>query len=273
MKNYLSSLKATNPIVHNITNYVTVNDCANVILAIGGSPIMADDICEVEQIVSISKCLNVNIGTLNVRIIDSMIKVAKCANSLNVPVIFDPVGVGASALRSITTKRFLDEIKISVIRGNVSEIKTILGMSGSGRGVDANDMDKITGENIDEILDRLKTFSKEHNCVIAISGETDIVTDKDKSYVIKNGVSMMSRITGTGCMSSALIGTFVGGNAKEILDATAFSVITMGICGELSYKKMLDNDFFSGMYRSLLIDEIGKFTYGKFTEYSKYEVR
>ena len=133
----LNRLKNKKPLIHNITNYVTVNDCANILLAIGASPIMADDLKESADITSIASALVINIGTLNERTIESMIASGKKANELNIPVVLDPVGAGASSFRNETTKRILEEIKISVLRGNISEIKFIAGLESEKKGVDA----------------------------------------------------------------------------------------------------------------------------------------
>lgn len=137
----LNRLKNKKPLIHNITNYVTVNDCANILLAIGASPIMADDLKESADITSIASALVINIGTLNERTIESMIASGKKANELNIPVVLDPVGAGASSFRNETTKRILEEIKISVLRGNMSEIKFIAGLESETKGVDASESD------------------------------------------------------------------------------------------------------------------------------------
>ena len=145
LKNMLENVRKNCPLVHNITNYVTVNDCANIILACGASPIMADDENEVEEITTICGGLNINIGTLNKRTIASMLKAGKKANELNHPVVLDPVGAGASALRTETATNLLEEVKFSVIRGNISEIKTLALGSGTTKGVDADVADKVAG--------------------------------------------------------------------------------------------------------------------------------
>ena len=145
--NLLNEVRNKKPLVHNITNYVTVNDCANILLAIGASPIMADDIKEAADITKISSALVINIGTLNERTIESMIASGKKANELNIPVIFDPVGAGASEFRNETTKKILEEVKISVLRGNMSEIKFISGLESSTKGVDASESDINIGNN------------------------------------------------------------------------------------------------------------------------------
>ena len=137
----LEKVREQAPLVHNITNYVTVNDCANAVLAIGGSPIMADDIGEAEDITAISSALVLNMGTLNQRTIASMLAAGKKANKMGIPVVFDPVGAGASALRNDTAKKVLEQVKISILRGNLSEISFVAGMEASTKGVDSSEKD------------------------------------------------------------------------------------------------------------------------------------
>ena len=149
LKKIVKNVQNQTPLVHNITNYVTVNDCANIILACGGSPIMADEMTEVEEITTICQSLVINIGTLNSRTIEAMITAGKKANQLNHPVILDPVGAGASTLRTETVERLIKEVKFSVIRGNISEIKTLAAGTGQTLGVDASAADLVTDKNID----------------------------------------------------------------------------------------------------------------------------
>ena len=254
----LVNVQQKSPLVHCITNYVTVNDVANAILACGASPIMADDINEVEEITSICNATYINIGTLNTRTIESMIKAGKKANSLNHPVVLDPVGAGASKLRTDTAFRLLDEIKFSVIRGNISEIKTIYFGSGKTQGVDADIRDKITEETLNDAVLLAKDMSKRFNSIIVITGAIDIVADDNKAYVIYNGHPMMSKITGTGCMLTGMIAAFVAANRESLTEATAAAVALMGLSGELAYMKMEENNAGTSSLKTYLIDEISK---------------
>lgn len=272
-KEILENVEKRMPLVHNITNYVTVNDCANILLACGGSPIMADDIDEVEEITSICNALVINIGTLNERTIASMIKAGKKANDLNHPVVLDPVGTGASKLRTDTTFRLLDEVNFSVIRGNISEIKTVFLGSGNTKGVDADISDRITDENLDEAIDFAKKLSKKTNSVIVITGEIDIVADSEKAYVIKNGHPMMSKITGTGCMLTSVIGAFCGANDNNILEACAAAICAMGLCGEFAFNKVKESDGGTSSFKMHLIDYMSKLNYQMLKEGSKIESR
>lgn len=233
----LNNVKEVIPLVHNITNYVTVNDCANMILACGGSPIMADDIEEVEEITTLCQSLVINIGTLNMQTIKSMIAAGKKANELNHPVILDPVGVGASRLRTETVQRLLNEVQFSVIRGNSSEIKTLAVGSGLTQGVDASATDLVTDENINQMIVMARALSEKTGAVIAISGAIDLVVNEEKVYIIRNGHPLMAKITGAGCMLTTVIGTYCGANPTQLIESTAAAITAMGLCGEIAATK------------------------------------
>ena len=229
--NLLYEIREKNPLIHNITNYVTVNDCANVVLAIGASPIMADDNVEVEDIVSISSALVINIGTLNQRTISSMIMAGKKANELNIPVVLDPVGAGASGLRNQTTQQILSQVKIDVIRGNLSEISFLAGLKASTKGVDS----AVTDEKNDAV-GIAKLVSHRYSCVVGITGKVDIISDGIRIAKIRNGHKLLSKVTGTGCMTSALVGSFCG-ITRDYYIATVAGIATMGISGEIAFEK------------------------------------
>lgn len=233
----LHNVKEHPSLVHCMTNYVTVNDVANMVLASGGSPIMADDKSEAEEITSICTSLVINIGTLNARTIEAMVLAGKRANLLGHPVILDPVGAGASALRTDTVKRLLREVKFRVIRGNISEIKTVFAGSGVTVGVDASEADAVKEDNLEEMIKMAKLLSSQTGAVIAITGAIDIVADEHKAFILRNGDPMMSRITGTGCMLDGVIAGFVGSNQDNVLEATAAAVCAMGYCGETAKAK------------------------------------
>lgn len=260
------------PLIHNITNYVTVNDCANIVLACGASPIMADDKDEVAEITTICSGLNINIGTLNSRTIDSMLIAGKKANELGHPVVLDPVGAGASKLRTDTAMKLLEEVKFTVIRGNISEIKTLASGNGSTKGVDADVADKVTEENLDEVVAFAKAFARKTGAVIAITGAIDIVADAKKAYCIYNGEPMMSSITGTGCQLSAMTAAFVTANMENPLEATAAAVSAMGLAGEIAYKRLSEADG-NSTYRNYIIDAIYRMTPEELEKGAKYEVR
>ena len=168
------------------------------------------------------------------------------------------VGAGASRFRTETTFRLLKEVRLDVIRGNISEIKTVYSGSGSTKGVDANIEDAVTDENIDEVILFAKKLSEKLNSVIAITGAVDIVSNSKKAYIIKNGNPMMSKVTGTGCMLSSLIGAYCAANNDNFLDATAVAVCAMGLCGELAYGKVIQGDGGTSSFRMHLIDFMSK---------------
>ena len=268
----LENVRNTVPLVHNITNYVTVNDVANILLACGGSPIMSDEPEDVEDITSICGGLNINIGTLNSRTITSMLLAGKKANQLGHPVVLDPVGAGASRLRTDTAFRLLRDVKFTVIRGNISEIKTLASGAETTKGVDADVADKVTEENLDSAVAFAKAFAAQTGAVIAITGAIDIVADAEKAYCIRNGNAMMSSITGTGCQLSALTAEFVTANPGHPLEAAAAAVCAMGLAGETAHKRLTPLDG-NSTYRNYIIDAIYNMTPDQLEEGANYEVR
>ncbi|QIB69732.1 hydroxyethylthiazole kinase [Aminipila butyrica] len=253
--NFIENVRLISPLVHNITNYVTVNDCANILLAAGASPIMADDIEEAADITSICSALNINIGTLNQNTIPAMFAAGKKANELFHPVILDPVGAGASALRTSTAKKLMEEIKFDVIRGNSSEIKTLAAIGGSTKGVDAAETDVVSEETLTAAIAFVKAYAEQMGTIVAVTGAIDIVGDKDTAYVIRNGRPEMGKITGTGCMLTCLIAAFLSANPQEKLKAAAAAVCAMGLAGEIAYKRLTTADG-NATYRSYIIDAI-----------------
>ena len=271
-KKMYENVRENCPLIHNITNYVTVNDCANIVIACGASPIMSDDKDEVAEITTICSGLNINIGTLNSRTIASMLIAGKRANELNHPVVLDPVGAGASGLRTQTAMQLLEEVKFTVIRGNISEIKTLASGSGTTKGVDADVADQVTEENLDEVVAFTKAFAEKTGAVIAITGAIDIVADSTKAYCIRNGHSMMSSITGTGCQLSAMTAAFVTANPDHPLEAAAAAVSAMGYAGEVAHSRLTALDG-NSTYRNYIIDAIYNMTPEMLEEGAKYEVR
>ncbi len=255
LKECWENVQKAAPLVHNITNYVTVNDVANVLLACGGSPIMSDEPEDVEDITSICGGLNINIGTLCKSSIEGMFRAGKKANELGHPVLLDPVGAGASKLRTDTANRLVEEVKFAVIRGNISEIKTIANGSGTTKGVDADVADAVMEENLPSAVQFAKNLAERLDTVIAITGAIDIVADKDTAYVIRNGRPEMGRITGTGCQLSGLCTAYVVANPGHTLEAAATAVTLMGVAGEIGWSHMhaLDGN---STYRNRIIDAI-----------------
>ena len=182
----IKNVKEQNPLVHCITNSVTMNDCANALLAVHGSPIMADEQQEVEDITSICQALVINIGTLNERTVEAMIKAGKKANELGHPVVLDPVGAGASQFRTETTFRLLKEVKLSVIRGNISEMKTVYSGTGTTKGVDADINDIVSDDNLMQTISFAKELSQKTEAIIVIKGTIDIITDSKNKMCIRD---------------------------------------------------------------------------------------
>ena len=268
----LGNVRQKTPLVHNITNYVTVNDCANILLACGGSPIMSDDADDVEDITSICGGLNINIGTLNKNTIPSMFLAGKKANALGHVVLLDPVGAGASRLRTETAERLIAEIRFSIIRGNISEIKALAQGTGGTKGVDANEADQVNPDNLESVIRFAKAFSKRTGAVIAITGATDLITDGEQVCLITNGHPMMSRITGTGCMLSAMTTAFAVANPDDVFGAVCTAVIAMGLCGEIAHDRLSEPDG-NSTYRNYIIDAVYNLTAEQIRNGAKYEVR
>ncbi len=268
----LEQVRRNTPLVHNITNYVTVNDVANILLACGGSPIMSDDIQDVEDITSICGGLNINIGTLNQTTIPSMFAAGKKSNALGHPVLLDPVGAGASALRTQTALKLMEEVKFAVIRGNISEIKTLAAGSGSTRGVDADVADAVTEDNLDASVAFAKAMAAKTGAIIAITGAIDLVADGERCYVIRNGRPEMGRITGTGCQLSGLATAYVVANSGNELEAVAAAVASMGLAGEIGWANMSPTDG-NSTYRNRIIDAIFHMDGATLDKGAKYEVR
>lgn len=272
LKQCFDNVREKHPLVHNITNYVTVNDVANILLACGGSPIMADDSGEVEDITSICQGLNINIGTLNKNTISSMFLAGKKANVLGHVVLLDPVGAGASGLRTKTANELVRDIKFTVIRGNISEIRTLMEGTGNTKGVDADLADAVTEENLDETIGKLKAFSEATGSVIAVTGAIDLVADSEKCYVIRNGKPEMGAITGTGCQLSGMMTAFLCANAEQPLEAAAAAVCAMGIAGEIGFEHLKEGEG-NSTYRNRIIDAIYHMDGNTLEERAKYELR
>ena len=272
MREYLENVRNTVPLVHNITNYVTVNDVANVLLACGGSPIMSDEAEDVEDITSVCGGLNINIGTLHKTSIEGMFRAGKKANELGHPVLLDPVGAGASALRTNTALSLMKELKLSVIRGNISEIKTLALGSGTTKGVDADVADAVTEESLDEAVAFVKRFAEETKTIIAVTGAIDLVSDGKTCYVIRNGRPEMGKITGTGCQLSGMMTAYVTANPDHPLEAAAAAVCVMGLAGEIGWSRMQEGDG-NATYRNRIIDAIYNMTGGELEKGARYEIR
>ena len=258
----LKQIKEKNPLTHCITNSVTINDCANAVLAIGGSPFMAEDAEELEEVVTIADVLVINIGKLSKEQIKSMHVSAKVANETKTPIVIDPVGVGVTQLRNKTTLDLINNYEIAAIRGNISEIKSIAKLVGvidennTAKGVDVNTDDIITRENLSANGKIIKELANKLDTTILASGPIDILSDGTTTVAIDNGDDMMPLITGSGCMLSSIVGSCIGGSTP--LEGTLVAILAMNLAGEKARVKVEERDEGTGSFRTYLIDYLYK---------------
>lgn len=266
----LSAVRERKPLVQCITNFVTVNDCANILLAAGASPTMAQDIREVEEAVARANGLVCNLGAID--LVDSMILAGKRANELNIPVVLDPVAAGGTTLRRQLSAKLLDEVHFSAIRGNASEIRALAGQASLGSGVDVAAWDAITPENLPQSVALTSDLARRTGAVIAVSGAMDVVSDGTQTVLLRNGCSTMARITGSGCMLTTLIGAFCAAVPEHPFEATCAAMAAMGICGEIAEEKRLQNKTGNATFRTDLIDAVFNLTEQELKERIRYEV-
>lgn len=258
----LKNVKEKIPLTNCITNYVTINDCANAVLAIGGSPMMADDPEEIEDFVEIADTLVINIGKMSRNQIEAMIIGAEYGTKTNTPIVLDPVGVGVTSLRNKIVLKLIKESNISAVRGNISEIKTIAKLidldeirslnKSVSKGVDVSEDDETTKKNLKSNAKIIKALAKKIDTVIIASGAIDIISDGKTVFACENGDSLMSKITGSGCMLSSIVGTFCGANDPFIGGIAA--TIAMGVAGEEAGKIVRKEKSGTGTFRAKLID-------------------
>lgn len=245
----LERIREQNPLIHQITNYVTANDCANVTLAIGASPVMAHAIEEAAEMASLSNALLLNIGTLDHRQLPAMLSAGEAAAAQHIPIIFDPVGVGATKLRADAAKEIIRKLPLSVIRGNAAEIKLLAGFAAACKGVDA-----LPDENSSDLPAVVQELSHRLDCVICATGARDIVADRNRLCLIDNGDPLLARITGSGCMSTSLIASCCAVSGDPFLGAIC-GLTAMGICGETARKNLAANEGL-GNFRVRLLDAV-----------------
>ncbi len=258
----LKTIQEKNPLTHCITNSVTINDCANAVLAIGGSPFMAEDAEELEEVVTIADALVINIGKLSKDQVEAMKISAETANKTNTPIVLDPVGVGVTELRNRTTLDLIENYQMAAIRGNISEIKAIAKLVGvidennAAKGVDVNADDIITEENLKANGEIIKELAGKLNTTILASGPIDILSDGETTIAIDNGDDMMPLITGSGCMLSSIVGSCVGGSSPLL--GSLVAILAMNIAGEKARAKVDEKDEGTGSFRAYLIDYLYK---------------
>lgn len=255
LKNALDNVRASVPLVHCVTNYVTANDCANALLAIGASPIMSDEPADVVDITSICGGLVLNIGTLSERTIEGMYAAGKRAGELGHPIVLDPVGAGASKLRTATAEGLLGKLDVRIVRGNKSEVRSLAGAAASTRGVDANPDDAVSEQNLAENAAFARELAARWGTVVAITGAIDVVADSKRAFAVRNGVPLMGKITGAGCMLTCLSGAFAVANPGRLLEATVASVAALGLAGQIAADRMGGMDG-TGSFRTYVLDAL-----------------
>ncbi|WP_066369305.1 hydroxyethylthiazole kinase [Neobacillus fumarioli] len=228
----LQKVREVNPLVHNITNVVVTNFTANGLLALGASPVMAYAAEEVADMARIASALVLNIGTLNPQTVESMLIAGKSANENGVPVIFDPVGAGATNYRTATAQQIMKEVRVSIIRGNAAEIANVVGEKWEIKGVDA-------GETNGNVIELAALAAQKMNCVVVITGKEDIISDGKRTYIISNGHPILTKVTGTGCLLTSVIGAFAGVE-KDFVLASVAALTYYGIAAEKAAAKTAD---------------------------------
>ncbi|MEW9051993.1 MAG: hydroxyethylthiazole kinase [Neobacillus sp.] len=257
----LEKVRAKNPLVHNITNVVVTNFTANGLLSLGASPVMAYAAEEAADMAKISRALVLNIGTLNPATIDSMILAGKTANEHNIPVVFDPVGAGATPYRTETAQKIMGELNVSIMRGNSSEIANVLGESWEMKGVDAG---KANGD----VVTLAVNSAKKLNTVVVITGKDDVVSDGTNTYLLSNGHPIMTKVTGTGCLLSSIIGAFAGVE-KDLLVASVAAVSFYGVAAEKAAEKCAEQG--PGSFQIEFLNQLARVTSEDLAQYVSYK--
>ena len=266
----LSLVRERAPLVQCITNFVTVNDCANIILAAGGSPSMADDVREAAEAVRGSAALVCNLGAIAA--VDAMVSAGKTANELGKPVVLDPVAAGNTALRRQESGRLLAGVKFAAIRGNASEIRALARGELTGSGVDVSGEDAVTDATLPRTEETARLLAKQTGAVVAVSGPIDVVTDGGQTILLRNGCATMARITGSGCMLTSLLGAFCGADPGHPFEAACAAIAAMGVAGDLAEERRLRNGTGNATFRTDLIDAVFNLTEEQLNGRVRYEV-
>ena len=244
----LESVRTASPLVHQITNYVTVNDCANITLCIGASPVMSHAPEDVIDMTKIASALVLNIGTLDPKQIEGMLVAGHVAADRNIPIVLDPVGAGATPYRTKTAQQLIDELPITVIKGNAGEIGTLAGTAATVRGVDSGG---VFGDRKTIVRD----LAAQLDVVVIMSGEEDLISDGTRVAGVHNGVPMMGRLSGTGCMASAVCGAFAA-VAPDTMDGCVAAMTSLGIAGEAAAKTAAG----PGSFKPAFLDAVAALT-------------
>ena len=266
----LSLVRERAPLVQCITNFVTVNDCANIVLAAGGSPSMADDVREAAEAVRGAAALVCNLGAIAA--VDAMVSAGKTANELGKPVVLDPVAAGNTALRRQESARLLSGVKFAAIRGNASEIRALARGELTGSGVDVSGEDAVSDATLPRTVETARLLAKQTGAVVAVSGPIDVVTDGEQTIFLRNGCATMARITGSGCMLTAMLGAFCGADPGHPFEAACAAIAAMGVAGDLAEERRLRNGTGNATFRTDLIDAVFNLTEEQLNGRVRYEV-
>ena len=255
----LAAVRSHCPLVHHITNSVTINDCANITISAGAAPVMAEAPEEVAEMVSAAGALVLNIGTLSQGQVDAMLIAGRRANVLGIPVILDPVGAGATRFRTETAWRLLDSLDVAVLKGNAGEIGVLAGTGGSVRGVDSGG---IAGDPVETV----RECARATGTVVAMTGPVDVVAEDRRVFLVGNGNPMMDRLSGTGCMAASVTGAFAA-IADDYAVSSAAALAAFGLAGERAAAGARGPYSF----RTALFDELSVLTPGDLAEYARVE--
>ena len=267
----LAEVRRRRPLIHCITNYVTAGDVANLLLAAGASPVMAEGLREVEDIAAVSQGLVLNLGTLKEQTVDAMLLAGTRTAALGHPVVLDPVGAGSIAFRRETAWKILGQVPCALIRGNASEIRALAELAGDetaslvhrrGGGVDADGRDAVTEENESRTLALMQALSRRMKAAVLMTGQADLLVDGDRACLIEKGTPMLGRITGSGCMmdgflAACLAGSGVGADRFSVL---AWGAAAFGVCGELAEERCRETGGGTGSFRMYLMDAMSCLT-------------
>lgn len=246
--NNIQKLRQKGPLIHNITNIVVANYVANGLLSLGCSPIMSNAIEEMDEIPGICQALVINMGMLTTYQLESMLKAGKSANKNNIPVVLDPVGVGITKFRQESINTLLSEIKFDLIRGNAAEIAYLAQVNWNSKGVDA-------GSGNADLSQIAKKVALKYNCIVSISGEVDYISNGKKIAEVYNGTSLFPKITGSGCLLSAVCGAFLT-LGKNKFELTLNACTSYAIAGQITQEKLSDNE--TGQFYIGLLDNLAK---------------
>ena len=266
----LGAVREKAPLVQCITNIVTVNDCANILLAAGASATMAHHPLEVADAVAGVQALVLNLGAVGDR--EAMLIAGKEANKLGVPVVFDPVAAGFTGLRRETARRLLEEVHFAVIRGNASEIRALTEDREGGSGVDVAAADAVTESGLPQAAALACTLSKRTGAAVTLSGAVDIIAQGDRVLFLRNGSPTMARITGSGCMLSALTGAFCGARPDQSFEAAVAAAASIALAGERAEGLRLQKGAGHATFRMDLIDSVFNLTGEQLIQGVRYEI-